>query len=1179
MKKMTFFTLTLLILLTISLQTAFAQDISFSPDGTVLVSGSDDGTVKLWDVATGTNIATLQGHTNWVYSVAFSPDGATLASGSWDHTIKLWDVATYENIATLQRPLENWSLPMSFSPDGAVLASGAAGGTVKLWDVATYENIATLQGHLEDWFIPVSFSPDGTTLASGSGDGIIKLWDVATYENIATLEGHTDTVWSVSFSPDGTTLASASDDNTVKLWDVATYENIATLEGHTDYVGSVSFSPDGATLASASDDGIIKLWDVETHENIITLQGHGDYGPGGSFSALFSPDGTLLASWGGFGDEVELWDVVTHESIATLHTGWVSYVAFSSDGTTLASGPGEFWDVAEELRPRPNTLMKISGDEQQGTPGAALAHPLVVEVRDQDDNLLPDAQVTFTVTDGGGQLSEQFTVEHVTTNANGQAELTLTLGPNLGTNTVEVTIAGHEPVTFHAEGILILVKISGDEQQGAFGSTLANPLVVAVRDRDDNPVTDVEVTFTVTYGEGRLSGQFKVEHVTTDANGRAERTFTLGSDLVGNTVEVTIAGHESVHFYAVGNSPSYITALAGHADGVQAVSFSPDGKLLASGGSEGFQEAGTVKLWDVETHTNIATLYGHTDAVLSVSFSPDGTTLASGSSDGTVKVWEVATKENIATFNHAVGVVKSVAFSPDGTILASASLYFSFFDASLDDGTVELWDVVTKQNIATLEVIATSVAFSPDGTLLAFGTLDGTVELWDVATKQNIATLPGHTYWVWSVAFSPDGKTLASGALGELGEDVTTKLWNVATQENIATLQTPGVSVAFSPDGTMLAAASVYPVGLWDAGTGVNIATLQGHTDLVNSVVFSPDGKILASGSDDGTVKLWNMSEWMGPRPTPTDVRGPSVTKMNVTDGVEDADLEVLNRDGIIIEFDEDIAWSSLKLTYEDGTDLDWVSTVKDNKVTLTPIEGKELVHETSYIVSGTVRDDVDNETDLTLTFIAVKPTRLKEDVNNDGIVNIQDLVLVAGALGKTGLNAADVNGDEIVNIQDLVLVAGALGNSTAAPTLNSQSLSTLTAADVKSWLSQARHLNLTDTTSQRGILFLEQLLAALTPKETALLANYPNPFNPETWIPYHLSKPADVTLYIFAVNGTLVRMLTLGHQAAGMYQNRNRAAYWDGKNEFGEKVASGVYFYTLSAGDFSATRKMLIWK
>ena len=200
-------------------------------------------------------------------------------------------------------------------------------------------------------------------------------------------------------------------------------------------------------------------------------------------------------------------------------------------------------------------------------------------------------------------------------------------------------------------------------------------------------------------------------------------------------------------------------------------------------------------------------------------------------------------------------------------------------------------------------------------------------------------------------------------------------------------------------------------------------------------------------------------------------------------------------------------------------------------------------------------------------------------DVNGDGSVNIQDLVLIASNIGQTGQNPADANGDGQVNIQDLVLVAGALGTSAAAPSIHLQSLEMFTAADVKSWLSQAQHFNLTDAMAQRGIIFLEQLLAALTPKETALLHNYPNPFNPETWIPYHLSKDAEVTLTIYAVDGQVVRRLALGHQPAGIYQNRSRAAYWDGRNAFGEPVASGIYFYTITAGDFTATRKMLIRK
>ena len=220
---------------------------------------------------------------------------------------------------------------------------------------------------------------------------------------------------------------------------------------------------------------------------------------------------------------------------------------------------------------------------------------------------------------------------------------------------------------------------------------------------------------------------------------------------------------------------------------------------------------------------------------------------------------------------------------------------------------------------------------------------------------------------------------------------------------------------------------------------------------------------------------------------------------------------------------------------------------------------------------------------------------QLVSDVNGDGIVNIQDLVLVAGQFGKTGKNSADVNGDGVVNIQDLVLVAGAFGEGAAAPSARAVSLSRLTVSDVEGWLIEARgsirsgsgdpelQIGNASRPGERayrcGIAVLERLLASLMPKETVLLANYPNPFNPETWIPYQLTNPAEVTVTIYAANGAVVRTLALGHQRAGSYESKARAAYWDGRNAQGESVASGIYFYTLQAGEFSATRKMVIRK
>ena len=215
------------------------------------------------------------------------------------------------------------------------------------------------------------------------------------------------------------------------------------------------------------------------------------------------------------------------------------------------------------------------------------------------------------------------------------------------------------------------------------------------------------------------------------------------------------------------------------------------------------------------------------------------------------------------------------------------------------------------------------------------------------------------------------------------------------------------------------------------------------------------------------------------------------------------------------------------------------------------------------------------------LTPAPPEPEKLAFDINDDGVVNIQDVVLVASNFGQTGENTADVNSDGKVDILDLVQVAGQIGAEASAPFALSHNLEGApTMIEVKQWLTQAQQqINLTDAISLRGIDFLEKLLLALIPKQTALLANYPNPFNPETWIPYQLAKPAEVTLHIYSVNGALVRTLALGHQAAGIYQSKNRAAYWDGHNEQGERVASGVYFYTLTAGDFTATRKMLIRK
>ena len=632
----------------------------------------------------------------------------------------------------------------------------------------------------------------------------------------------------------------------------------------------------------------------------------------------------------------------------------------------------------------------------------------------------------------------------------------------------------------------------------------------------------------------------------------------------------------------------YIT-LEGHTGQINAVSFSPDGETLASGSFDG-----TIRLWEASTGIHIRTLPGHTHGyqIVSVSFSPDGETLASGSYN-TIGLWDVNTGELI---HELIGPVigqfdYSVSFSPDGETLASAR----------SDNTIQLWDVNTGEPIRTLRGHGgnvQSVSFSPDGKTLVSGSTDKTIRLWEASTGRFIRTLEGHRGTVFSISFSPDGETLASGSL-----DRTIRLWETSTGIHIRTLEGPTdsiFSISFSPDGkTLVSSGNDITIRLWEVNTGKTIHELKGHGGRANSVAFRPDGKTLASGHSDGIIDLWEL---------PT-ARVSITPAAGVSPAVGDqlaVNISIVGGKGVSayqlqLEFDE------TALEYVSATNGDYLPAgaffippvVETNKVTLSATalagasDGDGRLATVTFEAVESKKSFIDL-LDVKLTDSGgghlhqlAQRTRVEVyfpgDINSDGLVNIQDLVLVAASFGEpvTEANApADLNGDGQINVIDLVKIAGLLGGGAAAPSAWQLGIEgTPTRADVEQWLSEARQLHLTDVTSHRGILFLEQLLAALTPKETALLANYPNPFNPETWIPYQLAEAADVVLTIYAVDGTVVRTLALGHQPVGIYQDRDRAVYWDGKNAVGESVASGVYFYTLTAGDFSATRKMLIRK
>jgi len=279
-----------------------AVSVVFSPDNRILASGNLDGTIKLWDVETGKEIKTLQGHTDVVLSVKFSPDGKILASGGGDNTIRLWNIEVGREYATLKGH-SGFVYCVDFNSTGTILASASEDRTIKLWNAITNNEIKTLHGH-DNSVVSIDFSPDDKILISGSDDTTVKLWSVLEGNEMMTLHGHTDIVYSVNFHPEGSIIASGSNDTTIKLWNITTGEEIKTLRGHSGFVSGVNFSPDGKILASSSYDKVIRLWDFISGNELASLNGHTD----AIYGINFNSDSSMLSSVS-WDKTIRLWNI------------------------------------------------------------------------------------------------------------------------------------------------------------------------------------------------------------------------------------------------------------------------------------------------------------------------------------------------------------------------------------------------------------------------------------------------------------------------------------------------------------------------------------------------------------------------------------------------------------------------------------------------------------------------------------------------------------------------------------------------------------------------------------------------------------------------------------------------------------------------------------------------------
>jgi WD40 repeat protein len=336
------------------------HSVAFSPDGKYVLTGSDDGTPRLWDTATGTLVRTFSGHTNIVRSVAFSPDGKYVLTGSLDGTARLWDTATGDEVRSFGS--SSWILSVAFSPDGKYVLTGST-AEAKLWDAATGTEVNTYSGDANA-SVSAAFSPDGKFLLTVSlSQSSARLWDVASGALVRTYSGHTDTVTAVAFSPNGDYVLTGSLDRTAKLWDASGNAQVRSFIGHTGIIESVAFSPDGKFVLTGSDDQTAKLWDAASAALLRTFSGHN----GEVLSVAFSPDGKYILT-GSADATAKLWEVATGTVMHTFRLAReVASVAFSPDGKYVLTGSGDriaaLWDAAtgEQVRILRGHTQSITG--------------------------------------------------------------------------------------------------------------------------------------------------------------------------------------------------------------------------------------------------------------------------------------------------------------------------------------------------------------------------------------------------------------------------------------------------------------------------------------------------------------------------------------------------------------------------------------------------------------------------------------------------------------------------------------------------------------------------------------------------------------------------------------------------------------------------------------------------
>ena len=1014
------------------------------------------------------------------------------------------------------------------------------GGDYQTWGLPTGTKLRLGKGGVGEMDNAIAFSPDGQYLAVTSDIGI-WLYDTLTYKELALISSP-EKVSTIAFSPDGRTLLSGAggDQSNVKswklnLWDVAKKEKIASLGGGNN---SVAFSPDGDMIASGFGASVY-LWDIVTGQEVARFK-HEDT----VNSISFSPDGAMFAS-GGRDNVIKLWEVTTGRNIVTLaHKAEVNSVAFSPDGNFIASGSYDttlkLWDVT--------TGTENFTIQNRGTVSAVAFSP--------DGKTLAWTSALET----GVKVIKLWDIE-------------------MGDPSPTTITAFHAPV-FRINSI----AFSPD------GKTLATASEVDGIVK----VWDVETGNAVDLGHTRLARYYNPISFSPD-----------GAIIASGALDGTVKLWDMVTGQNIGNLP------AGKGGSwVRFVLFSSDGRIIASH----VPGERKTRLWDVATQTMTDTLDDR--SVVSWAFSPNSTILASGATDGTVNLWDIGIGQNIATLRGHEDKVNSVAFSPDGKIIASSS-----------EKMVNLWDVATRQKIATVRSNNTiySAAFSSDGGTVALD-MWFSVELWDVETQTLIATFARTTdYWkIGSMIYSSDSEFMLMDFMG------TMSLWDALTQTLITTFK------GYAPDERTFAAVTTNNTVLlgdietvntkFDLSipTGISLihvplkvtavdgikTTIEWVSDLYDALGGADIVNALVTYDD-------NTQEWFGysssqdrgtfaDKPLTDDKGVIAIMSNAVTLRLQGSALGRNGRHWIRLRPGVNLVGIPLRDSRITRiSDLFTIHGIQDNVVSIIVSDGGE------FKGVGRAGDDGDISITGGQSFLLNARTKSTVTIYGGGWYNapgVQAAPLMEVMGIETGnttpvlvLRGSVVDQGKGMNKTVFRVIAKNLSNGKVGTTMikNEGSKYQLTFVDMETARAaqigdileisaqstdsfvniQLLQYTITAEDVKRSRVELDNLIAYEIPVETELLANYPNPFNPETWIPYRLAEDANVMLTIYDVDGRMVQQIKVGQRTTGVYENRNKAIYWNGRNATGERVASGIYFYHLSAGEYSATKRMVILK